>query len=187
MITILDNAVPPKILANVFTEIKEFGYFYGWKSNSDTDPHGHWNYKIIHASKKETKDQRHTLNKEKYPACCAWLDWLTKEVVGENSLLRFYVNAHTYGIDGYPHCDTTRDREEKTFLMYLSPDWLPEYAGETVIFNEIGNDIEKSIIPKFGRIIGFPSNRLHAARSVSRLCNKLRITLVCKLGPKENG
>ena len=30
----------------------------------------------------------------------------------------------------------------------------------------------------------FPSNRFHAARSVSRACNVMRATLVCKMGPE---
>ena len=30
----------------------------------------------------------------------------------------------------------------------------------------------------------FPSDRVHAARSVSRICNVMRATLVCKMGPE---
>lgn len=183
---IIDNVLPLSLLKEVHDDISNIEYSFGWKSNRQSDPHGHWNKKIIQSSKKDTKDFRNKLDHKRYPGCVKWLEWITKNVTGKNNLLRFYVNGHTYGVDGYPHTDSKRkERNEQTFVMYMTPGWKPEWAGETVIFNRQGNEIEQSVLPKFGRILTFPSQRLHAARSVSRICNTLRLTLVCKVGESD--
>lgn len=176
-----DSKLPLKLLKNLNDEIKEMPLKYGWKSDKH-DPHGHWTSKVISTNKKDTRDWRFKLDKDKFPACNDYVEWLTDNVTGKNNLLRFYLSGHTYGIDGYPHTDCKRDNQEQTFVLYMTPGWKPEWAGETVVFNKNGDEIEKSVLPRFGRILTFPSQRLHAARAVSRKCNTLRLTLVCKLG-----
>lgn len=182
-ILVIDRALPPSLLASVYDEVSGLSFTYGWKSARGSDPHGHWNRKIISAPKRSINDQRDKLAAANMPACAAYIDWLTENVVGPNALLRYYVNAHTYGVDGYPHRDTKRERGEKTVLLYLSPNWRPDWAGETVLLTADGTDIERAVMPRFGRVFIFPSERMHAARAVSRLCSALRVTLVCKLGP----
>lgn len=156
---------------------------FGWKSSKKDDPHGHWNSKIINHSKRSIEDGSHLIPEE-YINLKKYIKWLQEELFGPSNLLRFYVNAHTYGIDGYPHKDTKRDRGEQTVVLYMTPDWKPKWAGETVVLNETADDIEASVLPRYGRLFIFPSNRFHAARSASRICNIMRATLVCKMGPE---
>lgn len=185
-IRVIDHAIPPAILRDVAAEVGSFAYQYGWKSSRHLDPFAHWNHRIIAARKRNTTDQRHLLRRDIYPAVGAWLDWLTTVVVGPNALLRLYANAHTYGIEGYPHTDTSRDRGETTVLMYCNDEWDPAWGGETVVFDADYREIALSVLPRFGRIFLFPSNRMHAARGLTRACPVQRVTLVAKLGPLED-
>ena len=180
-----DGFVPVRILRGVTQEVSSMGFKFGWKSSRKEDPHGHWNSKIINHSKRSTEDGSHLIAEE-HSGLRDYITWLKEGLFGPSNLLRFYVNAHTYGVDGYPHTDSSRDRGEQTVVLYLTPAWEPKWAGETVVLDEAASDIEASVLPRYGRLFVFPSNRLHAARSVSRICNIMRATLVCKMGPKED-
>jgi hypothetical protein len=59
-----------------------------------------------------------------------------------------------------------------------------DWGGETIIIGEDG-EIEKSIIPKFGRMLIFDSQLEHAARPLSRMCKDLRMVLVFKTMVKQ--
>jgi hypothetical protein len=116
-----------------------------------------------------------------------YLDWLTANVVPPGTrVLRFYLNAHTYGTDGWPHFDTERPGE-LTSVLYLVPDWDAGWAGETVIFGADGKDIEVSSLPRRNRLIVFPSDRRHGPRPLSRAYNGLRVVLVVRLAPPAPG
>jgi hypothetical protein len=178
-----DGLVPVKIVKGITEEISGMRFKFGWKSSKVNDPHGHWNHRIIKQKKNVITDGSHLISEE-YPCLREYIEWLKADFFGPSNLLRFYVNAHTYGIDGYPHTDTKRDRGEQTVVLYMPPEWEPKWAGETVVLNEAADDISDSVLPRYGRLFVFPSNRFHAARSVSRACNVMRATLVCKMGPE---
>ena len=178
-----DGLVPVKIVKGITEEISGMRFKFGWKSSKVNDPHGHWNCRIIKQKKNIITDGSHLISEE-YPYLREYIEWLKSDFFGPSNLLRFYVNAHTYGIDGYPHTDTKRDRGEQTAVLYMPPEWEPKWAGETVVLNEAADDISDSVLPRYGRLFVFPSDRFHAARSVSRLCNVMRATLVCKMGPE---
>ena len=162
------------------------GMTYGYKANiNNKDDQGHWSNYILVNSKYFPYDhalmpyiQRHKeLNS-------IWE--VIQGVIGHRALLRAYINGYTYGTDGYSHTDDSwinkihgNDKLSETVIVYLNDNWNIDWAGETVIFDD-SKEIEASVLPKYGRVLVFDSNKLHAARPLSRTCKSLRTVLVFK-------
>lgn len=91
------------------------------------------------------------------------------------------MNAHTYGLEGYPHTDSVR-LCDKTIVVYMNPTWRREWGGETMIYD--GCKIVHAELPKENCAIEFPGSAWHVARGVTRICPELRVTLVFKLAPR---
>lgn len=92
--------------------------------------------------------------------------------------MRCYANAHTFGVEGYPHVDS-RKPGNYTTIFYINPVWKPEWAGETIFMNDLG-DIAHAVLPKPGRMVLFDGRIIHAARAVTRICPAMRVTLMFK-------
>ena len=106
-----------------------------------------------------------------------WLK-LKDDTLNGHSLVRCYANAHTFGVEGYPHTDS-RLPGNYTTIVYINPIWKPEWAGETVFINDLG-DITQAVLPKPGRMVVFDGRVMHAARGLSRVCPAMRATLMFK-------
>jgi hypothetical protein len=96
--------------------------------------------------------------------------------------LRCYINAHTYGIEGYPHTDSFREHD-KTIVIYLNPEWSRDWGGETLVYD--GDTIVHAGLPKFNSAVVFNGNQVHCARGVTRTCPEVRYTLMFKYAPKS--
>ncbi len=84
--------------------------------------------------------------------------------------------AHVYGIEGDIHVDSLHAGNYTT-IFYVVPQWQPDWAGETVILNDLG-DIVHAVIPRPNRAIVFDGRLQHAARAVHRkYAAGLRVTL----------
>lgn len=173
-------------------ELSELQRFFennvAWEFGSQSDrwklPFGHWNRDFLNADPRNQssyEDQLFTNSNLKVVAA-VWRKIKTSIFVGDE-LVRCYANAHTYGVEGYPHVDH-RLPGNRTTLIYLNPVWTPEWAGETVLINEI-DDVVHASLPKPGRVLAFDGRITHAARSVSRRCPALRVVLVYK-SKKQN-
>lgn len=164
---------------------------YGWKSNeSKLYDFGHWNNKILMNSFNYIYDHGKMPFIEKLQDIKIIWDIIQQEI-GERCLLKVYVNGYTYGTDAYLHKDDpwiTKEYGEnsvnETIIVYLNEVWNPDWAGETVIVSEDG-EIELSILPKKNKVLVFDSNKLHAARPVTRSCPELRTVLVFKTVDKK--
>jgi hypothetical protein len=162
------------------------GLSYGWKANHEkTYDQGHWNRKILTNSRILPYDHTRMPYIGHHPEIKNLWD-IIQNIIGKRSLLRVYVNAYTFGTDGYAHRDDMwvsqqfgNDALSETIIIYLNKKWDIDWAGETAIFDQ-NLEIEKSVLPKYGRILVFDSNKLHAARPISRACTELRSVLVFK-------
>lgn len=96
-----------------------------------------------------------------------------------HDLTRCYANGYPFGAEGGLHLDSNI-RTHFTALYYPHLSWHPNYAGETVFFNETGTDIIASVFPRPNRLVVFPGTVPHVARAVSRKCPELRMTLMFK-------
>jgi len=181
----LDDKNLPQ-LKTIHSKYIESGLSYGWKANHEkTYDQGHWNKRILNNSRALPYDQARMPYIEHHPEIKNLWNVIQNHI-GRRSLFRVYINSYTFGTDGYAHKDDTwisknfgDDALSETIIIYLNEKWDIDWAGETVIFDQ-EQEIEKSVLPKYGRILVFDSNKLHAARPVSRACTELRSVLVFK-------
>ena len=152
---------------------------YGWLASAGQSSFGHWNHDFLKTKRTNQEDAEHVLldNASLAPIKDLWLQ-LKSDLLAGHSLVRCYSNAHTFGIDGHPHTDSATPGNYTT-ICYINPVWKPEWAGETVFFNEMG-DIAHAVLPKPGRMVQFDGRILHAARGLARICPAMRVTLMFK-------
>lgn len=178
-VEIHDCVIPDALYDEIIQTVPRVGWKFGW--HSDISSALYWHHEIAGGDKANTCDMTDAVNRHPLPVFSRYVEWLRKEIVGTDAvLLRLYLNGHTFGTDGSPHSDTDREGE-KTFVLFLTKNWRPEWGGETVIFDRKG-DIEKAVMPRMNRLIAFPSERLHAPRPLSKLFGGLRVVLVAKFG-----
>lgn len=183
-VQVFDDALPTDLNKTLLNIAPRLGWQYGWRAKEPTARY--WHYEVAYGDKLNTRDVSENVRRHPIKAFTHYLDWLRSEVVPEESrLLRFYLNAHTYGTDGSPHVDTDRT-DELTLVLFLNGGWQPAFGGETVVFDENG-EIEKATLPRANRLLTFPSNRLHAPRPLSKLFAGLRMVLVAKFGAGASG
>jgi len=155
---------------------------FGWKSNLDVELcYGHWNTDIANGERFNDQSVADRLP----PAFAALWDKL-KDVFSSATLVRCYANQHTFGTEGTIHTDTPNDNQ-MTCVIYMNKDWSPYWGGETCFYDYDVTDVTRSVLPRFGRVAFFSGNTPHCARSVSRTCDKARMTLMFKfmIDPKE--
>jgi len=173
-----DGQIPQELLDAAIDEIDGRNWRYGWKSSKMLG-FGHWNV-VLSDSKIEREEVYHEV-----PQCIRDLwDYIQPRFMPTTPVLvRAYSNAHTYGVEGYIHRDS-KFATNQTCIIYVEKDWKPEWAGETVFFDE-DEDVIKAILPRYGRFTIFPGNVKHVGRGVSRICPTIRRVLVLKGKPRE--
>jgi hypothetical protein len=178
--SLVDGYLPEEQLA----KLQEFFqtnvlWTYGWQSNREKVPFSHWNHDFLKTHRQNQSNEEQVLleNEALEPIRALWLK-LKSDQLKDHSLVRCYANAHTFGIEGYPHVDS-RKPGNYTTIVYINPMWKPEWAGETVFINDLG-DITHAVLPKPGRITIFDGRITHAARGLSRICPAMRVTLMFK-------
>jgi hypothetical protein len=173
----IKQVFPEELAEQVYGFVAGAPYQYGWPSNKNIG-YSHWNYTIAPGDAHNGLEIAHTLP----PLIAQAWDHIQQNYIGEQTLIRCYTNAHTFGVEGYPHTDSEREHD-KTIVVYMNHNWRREWGGETMIYN--GYDIVHAELPKFNKGLIFNGNQFHTARSVSRICPKLRRTLMFKFAPKN--
>ena len=96
-------------------------------------------------------------------------------------LERVYASANPYGTVHESHKDYKENTKGGiTVMYYLNNNWDLSLAGETVFYDNNSFDIQKSVIPKPGRVVIFDGLIEHCARDTTRNCNDLRMVLTFK-------
>ena len=88
-----------------------------------------------------------------------------------------YANANRTGDADEMH----KDGDEPGYpsaLFYANPPWHPEWAGETVFYNESKDEFVRSVYPRPGRVVIFDGRIWHNARIPSRHYGGIRVTVV---------
>lgn len=176
MINVKDNVLNKSELDNICYFIEKANWSYGWPSNKDM-PYGHWNVDFT----KSTKDNPTDVSAKLPPVITPLWKSVNQEFFGgQAKLTRCYANRHTFGTEGYIHTDTERE-EDHTCVIYLDREWDPNWGGETTFYSKDLQEIVKSVIPAYGRTAVFNGNIPHCAKPVSRICPKVRTTLMFKV------
>jgi SM-20-related protein len=174
-----DDALPADLYADLVQGSRRLRWRFGWNTPSNPTAQ-YWHHEVGYGDKNNDKDVSARVEEHPVKAFHAYQAWLRSALVpADTKILRFYLNAHTYGTDGWPHTDADRENELTT-VLYLVPSWKPEWAGETVVFDDEG-DIDAAVMPRPNRLLTFPSNRLHAPRPLTKEYGGLRVVLVVKL------
>jgi hypothetical protein len=180
-IQVFDKLLPAALLSAVqeyfATQIR---WQYGWPQGVN-DPFTHWNHDVLETGLRNQEDMEHKLRgrPEYKPITDIW-EVLRAGPLHGQILLRCYANAHTYGVEGYPHRDVEKDQiDNYTAVVYINPHWKTAWAGELDLFDAAG-DTFFSVSPRPGRVAVIPGEFLHAARAVSRTCPAVRICLAFK-------
>lgn len=174
------------ILKTIKRKYIDTGMRYGWKSNNNQAyDYGHWNTQILYGNNMFPFDHNRMPYIDHHPEVREIWN-IVQQALGGRSLFRAYINGYTYGTDAYYHVDekwikTTygSDTESETVIVYLNENWNKDWGGETSVVDENG-EIEMAVLPKFGRMFIFDSNKEHSARPLSRACPSLRSVLVFK-------
>jgi len=184
-VQIFDDALSIDLYRELLSATQSIGWRFGWNTPSNPNTR-YWHHEVGRGVKENTQDISENVRQHPLRAFGLYQDWLLSHLVpADTKILRYYLNAHTYGTDGWPHTDTDRN-DELTAILYLNMDWKPEWCGETVVFNANG-DIAASVLPHANRIMTFPSNALHAPRPLSKSFEDLRKVLVVKMGAPRDG
>ena len=176
MINVKEGIIPTKLLDKCLNYLDKGNWVYGWPSDKAI-AFGHWNLNITNTSINNPTDVS-----DKLPT--VFLDvWsiVNKEFFGNKAVLtRCYANRYTYGTEGYIHTDTER-AQDQTCVVYMNDEWDPNWGGETSFYTADKSEIIKSVLPLYGRTAVFPGNIPHCARGVTRICPKVRTTLMFKV------
>jgi hypothetical protein len=172
----IDQVLPQQLIDRLHDQLTKQSWHYGWHSNANIG-YSHWNHSYVKAGSENGLDMSEDLTGDLKQA---W-DYISTLYARDHILLRCYSNAHTYGIEGYPHRDSTRPLD-KTIVIYINKNWPREWSGETVVYD--GDTIIASQLPKYNSGLMFNGNQTHSARPPSRICPELRITLMFKIAPR---
>ena len=177
-IQVFENAFPIPILEGVQQQVDEKGFSFGWKSNRKKG-YSHWNSPFAGKSTDNREDITSELTKD-----IASLWGMIQYKYSPNYVpVRAYANGYTLGTEGYIHTDSKIDTD-RTYLVYLNKTWERDWAGETLFLEK--DIIHKAVLPKYNRLVVFPSSMDHVARSVSRIYTGLRTIFVFKAKVIDN-
>jgi hypothetical protein len=175
MIKIIDNCLPNNILLGCIKVAEESKNYcvlhmagngsYGFKYN--------WMFCGV-------EDQSIIKNNE---LKILWEE-VQKFLPNNTRLHRGYVNAHTYGVEDTIHEDDNDIKNGLTVIVYFCTDWYSEWFGQTMFFESLDkhhNEITKSVLPKFNRVLVFDKNIPHCVSPLSRRFAGVRLTCMFKV------
>ncbi|MEH6544764.1 MAG: 2OG-Fe(II) oxygenase [Porticoccaceae bacterium] len=178
-VRVYDSLLPEDMYKKLLQVSQRVGWRYGWNTPSNPEAR-YWHHEIGYGNKQNRACVADKVKEHPAPIFSTYQSWLLEQLPIDTKILRFYMNAYTFGTDGWPHTDTDRTGE-RTALLYLAPEWRPAWGGETAMFDKNG-DVEQAVLPARNRLLVFPSDRLHAPRPLARAFNGLRVVLVVKIG-----
>jgi hypothetical protein len=187
---VFDDAIKKEHLDALSNYAKKARYSFGWKSNKNKEyDQGHFNHVVVSIKRSEVEENTDLSITEKFKEAKVVYD-VWKDICinsGKRQLVRAYFNLYTAGTEGYIHIDDpeanqairSKDKIQETILVYLTPNWNPDWAGETIIFDK-NLDVLYATLPKYGRVLHFDGKLKHVGRGISRICNEYRIVIAFK-------
>jgi SM-20-related protein len=185
-ISVFDGLLKPEEQRAVWTYLNQPGWAYGGYSSAEAAG-DRYLYKHFAGYENDTRTVRPAAEIEEElarnaPILSGMWQALKGGPLQGAALARCYANGMAGGVEGGLHLDSNIE-SHLTCIYYPHPEWRPDFAGETVLFNPAGDDIIGSIYPRPNRLAVFAGTIPHVARPMSRRCNGLRISLMFKTMP----
>lgn len=180
-VLVVDDLVAEPLQHALIRLVRRPIWAFGWKSVKENDRFGFWHAHFAGGNKDSRGNCLDELasNAAIAPVHDLW-QCLSRSLLAGHEPIRIYANAHTYGIEGYVHTDSSDEDNYFTTVYYAHHAWHANWAGETVFVRPETGDTIHSIHPRPGRVVMFRGATPHAARSPSRDCPEVRITIVVK-------
>ena len=174
-ITVIDNALDNNVLKACINEAEtQKSYYcmhpggdgtYGFKYN--------WTFRAINRPESFTNE----------PMIALWKE--VKKHLPENAeLFRGYVNAHQFGVEDNLHSDDPLFDNGYTVIVYLTSTWQASWGGQTMFydnFTQEDNEIVRSVLPRYNRMVIFDKNLPHAVAPLSKRFTGVRFTCMFKV------
>ena len=179
-IRMVDDIVPAELRLQLSGLMDRNIWRYGWRANTTQVNHGFWHSHFGGGDENSLDNcEADLLDRPLIAPVIALWKLIREQVVGDHVPVRVYANGHTFGGDGHMHTDSAQP-DYLTTIYYAHPQWEANWGGETVFFDQGGGDVIHAAFPKPGRLVTFPGDIPHAARTPSRDCPALRAVLVFK-------
>ena len=180
-LVVTEDFVPKELQQAMAVLTRQPIWQYGWRSNIRRERFCYWHCHIAggDGDSRENCEEEFAANK-RFSAAYAVFKLLQQGPLRGHEPLRVYMNAHTYGVEGYVHQDNKDTENYFSTIFYAHPVWHQNWSGETVFYNRDETDILASVFPKPGRAATFHGAIPHSARAPSRDCSELRAVLVFK-------
>jgi SM-20-related protein len=183
---IIDNLLSPPDHAAIWNFLSLPGWAYGGFSadGPDADRYFYKHFAGYRTDGREPRDLAAIEDElmQTAPILAGMWQALKAGPLAGQALSRCYANAMAGGVEGGLHLDSNIETH-LTSIYYPHPAWSPAFAGETLLFNEGGDEIVAAIYPKPNRLAVFAGTIPHVARPMSRRRTDLRITLMFKTMP----
>jgi SM-20-related protein len=144
----------------------------------------HWHYPITLSDNPDEIDVEgdlRALDEGLQPIAKCW-DRIKAACAYPVRLYECELSANTFGTEGRVHHDirnpALRSRH-RTALVYCCKSWDANWAGDTLVFDELG-EISAAVIPRPGRVMLISGDPKHVGRSTSRICPSDRRVLSFK-------
>lgn len=176
-----DGLLPLDEQQALLTFLKGPGWAYGAFSDVEGSRYLYKHFAGVVTDGREAVDPaafEATLEQTAPPVARFWRRLKAEELQG-HKLTRCYANGYPVGTEGSLHRDSNI-ATHYTAIYYPHLSWKPNYAGETVFFDDSEQEIIASVYPRPNRLVVFPGVIPHVARGVSRVCPDMRITLMFK-------
>lgn len=169
-IHLIDNYFDKKEILNIYFYFRDTISWNFTGSGKDETKWRKFKYDLTFKNKIENKFKKDTENILKN---LKFFDLLKLE--------RAYASANPYGTVHESHIDyDLNSNGGVTVMYYLNNNWDLSLGGETVFYDIDKYDIQKSVIPKPGRVVIFDGLIEHCARDTIRSFNDLRMVLTFK-------
>lgn len=160
-IFVFDNVFEASFRASLYQFAMETEYKIGWNDTNDIEnkEHCYFHSKVSLHKFEELKLYETLKKSEVYP------------LITHKFPYNFIINCSHPSDTNFAHTHVNT-----TLLYYANSSWKPEWAGETLFFNEEMTEVLFTSVYKPGRIILFDGGIPHTIRSQSRYGPQYRFT-----------
>ena len=127
---VTDNFVPHQLQQAMTAITRKAIWQYGWRSNTRRERFCYWHVPIAGGdSQSRSNCEEEFASKSEFAAAYAIFKLLQQGPLKDHEPVRVYMNAHTFGVEGYVHQDNEDTENYFSTGYYAHPAWHRNWAG----------------------------------------------------------